>query len=232
VDIPLQVTLTLEVPFRLVAVPPREAVSGPPPVLIGLHGYAMDAETMKGLLLRFAPPGFFAISVEAPQSTLVPGSEGPGAERKTGFHWGVSPRPGENRATHRKAVTAAVRWAIEHGGDPERVFLAGFSQPCSFNYRVALDPPDGRPFRGLVAVCGGIPGEWKGSEPGTAASRETAVLHVSTKEDEFYPMERVATFRERLAARFGTVTHSFYEGGHRIPSAANEEIRAFLERHG
>jgi len=231
-DIPPEATLTLEVPFRLLAVPPREEVSGPPPVLVCLHGYAMDAETMKGLALRFTPPGFLLISVEGPHTTLAPGTDAPPAEPKLGFHWGVSPRPQENRATHRKAVTAAVAWAIEHGGDPARVSLAGFSQPCSFNYRVALDPPHGRPFRALVAVCGGIPGEWKEPSPGTPASQAAAVLHVSTKEDPYYSMERAAPFRERLAARFGDVTHLTCDGGHRIPSAANEEIRRFLALRG
>jgi predicted esterase len=225
---PSATTLTLDVPFRLLAVPPRDATSGPPPVLLALHGYAMDAETMQGLVLRFAPPGFFVIVVEGPHSTYVPGEEGAGAAPRTGFHWGVSPRAVDNRSMHRRAVAAALQWAIGHGGDPARVSLVGFSQPCSFNYRLALDPPHGHAFRAIVAICGGIPGEWKADEPGTDASKATAVLHISTKEDTFYTLERVAPFRERLAARFGAVTHSLYEGGHRIPSAANEEIRKFL----
>ena len=224
--------LPLEIPLHLLAVPPREAVSGPPPVLLALHGYAMDAETMKGLALRFTPPGFLLVSVEGPQSTLVPGTDTPGAQPKLGFHWGVSPRHEENRVTHRRAVALAVDWAIAHGGDPARISLAGFSQPCSFNYRVALDPPHGRPFRALVAVCGGIPGDWKEPSLGTTSSRAAAVLHISVTEDPYYSLERIAPFRERLAARFGDVTHRVYDGGHRIPSAANEEVRAFLEKHG
>ncbi len=180
------------------------------------------------LSLRLAPPAFLLISAQGPHSTLVPGAEGAGAERKIGFHWGVAPKPEENRATHRKAVAEAIRWAIENGGDPARISLAGFSQPCSFNYRLALDPPHGFPFRAIVSICGGIPGEWTANAPGTAASKATAVLHISAKEDPFYSGERIAPFRERLAARFGDVTHSLYEGGHRIPSASNDEIRKFL----
>jgi predicted esterase len=225
-------TRGLELPFHLFAASPREAVSGPAPVLLALHGYAMDAKTMLTLSLRFAPPAFLVISAQGPHSTLLPGAEGAGAERKIGFHWGVAPLPEENRATVRKAVAEAIRWAIELGGDPARISLAGFSQPCSFNYRLALDPPHGRPFRAIVSICGGIPGEWTANEPGTAASKATSVLHISVKEDPFYSMERIAPFRERLAARFGGVTHSLYDGGHRIPSAANGEVRRFLSDRG
>ena len=231
-DFPFDTTRSLEVPFHLLAAFPRETASGSPPVLLALHGYAMDAKTMLTLSLRFAPPAFLVVSAQGPHSTLLPGADGAAAERKIGFHWGVSPLPEENRATVRKAVAEAIRWAIELGGDPARISLAGFSQPCSFNYRLALDPPHGRPFRAIASICGGIPGEWTASEPGTDASKATSVLHVSAKEDPFYSMERVAPFRERLAARFGGVTHSLYDGGHRIPSTSNGEIRRFLAERG
>lgn len=231
-DLPLETIRGLEVPFHLLAVPPRETASGPPPVLLALHGYAMDAKTMLTLSMRFAPPAFLVISAQGPHSTLRPGAETTRAEQKIGFHWGISPLPEENRATVRKAVASAIRWAIELGGHPARISLVGFSQPCSFNYRLALDPPHGFPFRALVGICGGIPGEWKANEPGTAASKATDVLHISTREDNFYPMKRVAHFRERLAARFADVTHSLYDGGHRIPSASNDKIRRFLVERG
>ncbi|MGZ6970825.1 MAG: hypothetical protein ACXVID_04115, partial [Thermoanaerobaculia bacterium] len=98
--------------------------------------------------------------------------------------------------------------------------------------RLALAPPHGVPFRAIAAVCGGIPGEWKSSDPGTGASRETDVLHVSTREDEIYSLDKIAHYRERLAARFRSATHSLYDGGHRVPSASANEVKAFLAAHG
>ena len=42
----------------------------------------------------------------------------------------------------------------------------------------------------------------KPNEPGSAISRETDVLHISARTDPFYSLERIAPFKERLAARF------------------------------
>jgi predicted esterase len=219
-------TLSLEVPLHLTARVP--AGVRPIPVLIGLHGYAMSGEEMMVFLPRLAPEGFLLVSLEGPQSALVPGSERQG---KVGFHWGVSKRVEEVRGGHRACVAKAIAWAVEHGGDPDRVSLAGFSQPVSHNYRLALDPPHGRPFRALVGICGGIPGEW--TDGATAApARPTAVFHVSARSDEFYSPERIAVFPERLRARFASVTYRLYDGGHRIPSAALPDVRGFLAEHG
>jgi predicted esterase len=220
--------VTVSMPFRLLTRRPSEPSSGPVPLVLALHGYGMDAETMLALAARFTPGDVLLVAAEGPHTALVPGP--PNTEPTKAFHWGVSPRAEENRAAHRACVAEAIRWAEAQGGDPARVALVGFSQPCSFDYRLALDPPHGRPFEALVAICGGIPGEWTSNEPGTPASLAARVLHVSTKEDPLYPMKRVAVFRERLAARFGEVTHSFYDGGHRVPSAASAEIRSFLAR--
>ncbi|HEV8268682.1 MAG TPA: hypothetical protein VGR00_10625, partial [Thermoanaerobaculia bacterium] len=102
---------------------------------------------------------------------------------------------------------------------------------CSFNYRLALDPPHGRPFRAIVGICGGLPGEWLAENAmpeGTSASKRTAVLHVSTKDDPFYPASKIEPYGRHLAARFGRAEHRLYDGGHRIPSAAADVIRAVL----
>jgi predicted esterase len=221
----IEAILSVKVPLRLLA---AGATDGPgkAPILIGLHGYGQDADSLLPVLLGVAPPGSLVISLEGPESAYL---EGAGtADPKRGFHWGVSKRPEDNRAVHRACVAEAISWAAARGGDPKRVLLFGFSQPCSFNYRLALAPPHGIPFRAIAAVCGGIPGEWTANDPGTPASRETSVLHVSTREDEFYSLDKIAPYRERLAARFRSATHSIYGGGHRIPSASADEIRTFL----
>lgn len=221
-----EAVLSVPVPLRLLFRPP--AGSGrSSPVLIGMHGYAMDAASLFPLLCRMAPEEFLVVSLQGPHSTFAPGAElGPAAER--GFHWGVSARAEENRAVHRAAVSQALRWAVARRGDPARVCLLGFSQPCSLNYRLALDPPHGLPFRAVVALCGGLPGEWHEPAPGTPASRATDVLHVSTDADPFYPAARIASYAGQLTARFRTAAHHVHAGGHRIPSSAVEDVRAFL----
>jgi predicted esterase len=222
----IDATLTVELPLHLSARVPDG--SGPFPVLIGLHGYAMSGAEMMEFLPRLAPEELLLVSLQGPQTALAPGGE---KERKIGFHWGVSPRPEENRALHRSAVAKAIEWAVANGGDPDRVSLAGFSQPVSFGYRLGLHPPHGRPFRALVGICGGIPGEWA-SEPAPEETTPTAVFHASATHDPYYPLERVAHYEEALRARYESVTYRLYDGGHRIPSAAIPDIRTFLAEHG
>lgn len=224
---PLAATLTLGIPLPLVAV--RPAGAGPFPILLALHGYAQDAASMLPVARRLAPEGVLLVVPRAPHSTIVPGSE-TGPERRSGFHWGVAPDHAENRALHRAAVAAALAWAGENGGDLARAALLGFSQPCSFDYRLALDPPHGRPFRALVGICGGLPGEWNDAPDGgaTDASRAADALHVSTLGDPFYPLARIAGFSARLAARFRSATHLVLPGGHRVPSAAHRPVSRFL----
>ena len=228
---PLHATLSVPVALHLFAIRPASTVEPPFPILLAMHGYAMDADSMLSLARRMSPAGFLIVALEGPHSTLIPGSES-GPERKFGFHWGASPRAEDNRAAHRASVAAAIEWSVRQGGDPKRVSLLGFSQPCSLNYRLALDPPRGEPFRALVALCGGVPGEWATSPNAAGESSPAAVLHISTREDPFYRLDRVATFPGILATRFGSVKHRLDDGAHRVPSAAFDEIRSFLSTHG
>jgi predicted esterase len=222
----LSATLTLPVPFPIVGESPGG--EGPFPVVLALHGYAMDAPTMLALGRRLVPHGVLLAAAQGPHSTIVPGTEK--GDRSVGFHWGVSKDPQENRALHRAVVTTALEWCLSQGGDPSRVALLAFSQPCSFDYRLALDPPAGRPLRAVVGICGGIPGEWADGEgAATAASRQTDVLHVSTLEDPWYSMAKIARYSGLLASRYRSATHLVLPGGHRIPSAAADAIRRFLE---
>ncbi len=220
--------LSVEVPLRLLARRPEER--RPAPILLGMHGYGMDAESLLAVLVKVAPPSFLVVSLQGPHSTLVSGVDD--AEQKRGFHWGVSPRAEDNRLVHRRAVVAALAWAAENGGDRGRMVLAGFSQPCSFNYRLAADPPDGVSFTAILAFCGGVPGEWAGPGEPTGASGAADVFHVSTNHDPYYPAARIAPYREILASRFRSAAHLLYDGGHRVPSASFADVRAFLEVRG
>jgi len=241
---PRRVTRRVSIPLHVLVDDPRPAAeqrlgaSPRPPVLIGLHGYAMKAESLLSILRRFVPEGFLTLALDGPQTTLVPGLEAD-PEKRHGRHWGVAKDPEENRDCHRQSVAHALQVAEECGADLDRVALCGFSQPCSFNYRLALDPPHGRPFRSVIGICGGVPGEWSDEAPlsgeqnasiGTSRPIPTSVLHVSTREDPFYPLERIAHFERRLAARFESVIHRLHDGPHRVPSAAFPEMRELLAR--
>jgi predicted esterase len=186
----------------------------------------MDAESFLAVLLKAAPDAAFVVAMQGPHSTLVSGVDDP--EMRRGFHWGVSPNAEDNRIVHRRAVTAALAWAAAEGGDRGRTVLAGFSQPCSFNYRLAAAPPDGLPFSAILAFCGGTPGEWIGPGAPTEFSAATDVLHVSTNQDPYYPVERIAPYAEILASRFRSAKHLRFNGRHHVPSASLADVREFL----
>ncbi len=226
-----EAVLSVPVPLHLYSEGPSEPSDGAFPAVVGLHGYAMSAPPLLALMRRFVPGRFLVVSLEGPFSAISPG-EDLGAVKQTGYHWGASPRQDESRAVHRASVGAAVEWAVSRGADPARIVLVGFSQPCALNYRLALDPPHGRPFASLVALCGGVPGDWTADDAGAAteASKATPVLHLSTRQDPYYPLEKVAAFRQRLLPRFPTVEHVLVDGGHRVPSESFEALRGFLSR--
>ena len=227
--VPPRTTTSISVPLQLFPRLPHAPPSFP--LLLGLHGYGMHAATLFPLLARMPPEGWGVVAVEGPQSAFLPGEAlGPSGAR--GFHWGVSPRHEDNQAVHRAAVAEAIAWSVARGADPARVSLVAFSQPCSFDYRLALAPPHGHAFRTVVALCGGLPSEWTTPGPGTPTSSVTHALHVSTDADEYYPLERVAPFASLLVSRFASARHEIHHGGHRIPSTAIPVVKAFLEAHG
>ena len=70
--------------------------------------------------------------------------------------------------------------------DPARIYLYGFSQACALNFRFAFTYPE--ILRGIVAVCGGIPGDLDtnaGYKPFTADT-----LYLYGDDDEFYTHEK------------------------------------------
>jgi len=225
----VEAELSVPVSFRLLAdLPPGS--NRDTPIVVALHGYAQDAAMIRDVARRLSPEGAILLVPEGPFSTLTPGTESE-ATKKIGFHWGVHPKAEWNRGVHRAAVYSAISWVLRSCGDADRVSLVAFSQPCSFNYRLALDPPHGRPFRAIVGICGGLPGEWLGENAmpeGTGASKQTTVLHVSTNDDPFYPAAKIEPYGRHLAARFRSAEHRLYDGGHRIPSAAADAIRTVL----
>ncbi len=103
----------------------------------------------------------------------------------------------------------------------------GFSQSCALNYRYAFTFTER--LRGVVGICGGLPGDWEESElyKGTRAS----VLHLAGERDEFYTPERVRDYRERLMMRARDVEmRSYTEAAHEIAPAMRGDVKAWLRK--
>jgi len=107
------------------------------------------------------------------------------------------------------------------------VFLLGFSQSCALNYRFAFTHPEH--LRGVVGICGGIPGDWETSSVYREAPIE--VFHLAGTEDEFYPPSRVADYGKQLGTRARSVASKSYHAAHEIVAEMRSDVKQWLAQH-
>jgi phospholipase/carboxylesterase len=199
----------------------------PAPLLIALHGYGANKRQMMREALALAPNGFAIASFQGFHQHMKEPKE-PGGPLRFGFGWLTNFHPEESVATHHQALLSLIETLVSEGvADSKRIFLLGFSQSCALNYRFAFTHPDH--LRGLVGICGGIPGDWETSEdyqPTTAA-----VLHLTGTRDEFYPPSRVADYEERLRLRAQNVEFKTYDAAHEMVPSMRADVSAWLNKH-
>jgi predicted esterase len=210
------------------------------PVLIGTHGYEGNKESMMRLLLRITAGEMIAASLQGPYQFWLPDRDAVGAgegnalasgagagRRRVGFGWGTNYRGLDSVAFHHHAMRQLIATLVrDHRVDPRRVFLVAFSQSCSYNYRFAFTHPG--MVRGVVAVCGGIPGDWKENP---AYQKDAAhVLHIAATEDHWYSREKNKQYRADLPLRAASTDFRFYNSPHRFPRTAIPHIRRWVEK--
>ena len=172
--------------------------SQPAPLLIALHGYGASKRQMMREAQQIAPEGFALASLQGPHQHMKEPKE-KGGPLRFGFGWLTNFHPEESVAVHHRALLDLIDSLVEEGvADRGRIFLLGFSQSCALNYRFAFTHPN--VLRGVIGICGGMPGDWETSElyQTTAGS----IFHLSGTRDEFYPPDRASVgFFGVLAAR-------------------------------
>jgi predicted esterase len=197
----------------------------PAPLLIALHGYGGNKRQMMREGQLIAPRGFAVASLQGPHQQMKEAREEGGPFRYA-FGWLTNFRPTESIALHHRALLDLIEeLSAEALIDPARVFLLGFSQSCALNYRFAFTHTQS--LRGVVGICGGLPGDW---ETGAAYKATPAsVLHLSGTRDEFYTPARTADYLERLRTRARDVEVKAYDAAHEITQPMREHIRAWLQ---
>lgn len=195
------------------------------PLLIALHGYGASKRQMMREARQLAPEGFAVASLQGFHQHLKEPKE-EGGPLRFGFGWLTNFHPEESVALHHRALLDLTRTLVDEGiADPNRIFLLGFSQTCALNFRFAFTHAD--VLRGVIGICGGLPGDWETSE----AYKETraSVLYLSGERDEFYPPERVKDYEARLRRRATDVeARSYEDAGHEIVDAMRRDVRAWL----
>jgi predicted esterase len=212
---------------------PDDAATGGRPVLIATHGYGGDKSSMMRAARRIAPTGFAIASLQGIHQHVVrplPDENGfQPTQLGYGFGWLTNFEPQESVALHHRAVDAVIDdLAGQAGVDRSRVFLMGFSQSVAINYRYAFTYPER--VRGVVAICGGVPGDWE--DEGRYRSGPVDVLVIGGERDEYYPPERVCANSARLERRARCVDLHILDIGHEMPRTEFDLISQWLRARG
>ncbi|HLY60175.1 MAG TPA: hypothetical protein VKV95_05370 [Terriglobia bacterium] len=201
------------------------------PLLIALHGYQGDKDSMMRVARRIANGNMVVISLQGPNQFFANyGRDNFIApkDHRVGFGWGTTYKMQESVALHHRNIRALIDVAVrKYRVARSQVFLLAFSQSCTYNYRFIFTHPGA--VRGCVAVCGGIPGDW--SENPNYRHTRSHVLHIAATNDIWYSPEKNLEFRGKLAERAASLDFRFYKSRHRFPRAAIPHIRKWIEEH-
>jgi len=198
----------------------------PAPLLIALHGYGANKKQMMREAQHMAPNDFAIVSLQGFHQHLKEPKE-EGGPLRFGFGWLSNFHPEDSVRVHHQALLDLIQKLTDDKTiDPKRVFLLGFSQTCALNYRFAFTHPGY--LRGVIGVCGGLPGDWETSESYKPTS--AAVLHLAGEKDEYYPPERVSDYEARLKLRSQNVEFKTYDAAHEIVPAMRDDIKEWLQK--
>ncbi len=191
---------------------PDEETEKAKPLIIALHGYEGSKESMMALARKINSRDFIIASVQGPNGFFVRDRE-PTSNPKIGFGWMMQYKAEETIRLHHETLLAVIEdTAAQYPLDRRAIFLVAFSQSVSLNYRFAFTHPN--LIRGVIAVCGGIPGDWNEDKYQQSA---TDVLIIAGETDEFYPLERTRTFKDAIARRAHAVEFRSFPAGHVFP---------------
>ena len=202
--------------------PPRTPSSGPPPLLVLLHGVGSNESDLIGLA-PYLDGRFFIISARAPVE-LGPGMYG-------WFHVMLDPvtpviNPDEAERSRLILLQFINEATQAYGSDPHRVYLLGFSQGAIMSLSIALTRPD--TLAGVVGMSGRILPEVLPHAAPPEAMRGLPVLIVHGTEDPVLPIQHGRAARDLLSALPVSLTYREYPIGHYVSEESLAEVAAWL----
>jgi predicted esterase len=199
----------------------------PAPLLVALHGYGANKRQMMREAKQLAPPSFAIASLQGFHQHLKEPKE-PGGPLRFGFGWLTNFKSEESVAVHHQAILDLIKTLVDEGvAHSQRIFLLGFSQTCALNYRFAFTHTN--VLRGVIGICGGLPGDWETSE--VYKPTGAAIFHLAGTRDEFYTPERVADYEQRLRLRARHVSFKSYHAEHEMVPGMRDDIRTWLDEY-
>lgn len=193
----------------------------PAPLLIAIHGYGAHKRYMMRQAQMVAPERFVIASLQAPHQHFSKLAEG----YRIGFGWLTDHKPEEYIALHHHFVNEVIeRLADKNLIDRNRIFIFGFSQAVALNFRYAFTYPE--VLRGVIAVCGGIPGDLETNPAYKPFSARSYYLY--SDDDEFYTEKKFKEFDKKLAETLSNYRSKQYHAKHEITNEMREDIKTFL----
>jgi phospholipase/carboxylesterase len=200
---------------------PPKAASARPPLAILLHGLGADEDDLFGLA-PWLDPRLVVVSVRAPREAVPMGYSW------FDIDWSEDPPRldlGHVIQSRELLVRFAAEAAREHGADPERIFLVGFSQGSTLAMACAMSHP--HLFRGVVAHSGRACVRAEPSDPLPAvAGFPVLVQHGSV--DPVVPVTFGHQARDLLSGLGMDVSFGEYPIGHEISPQSLADLTGWL----
>ena len=197
----------------------------PKPLIIALHGYGGDKSSMMRMMRNINEKDYVIACLQGPHQHMIlpPPSDKPGI----GFGWLTNFKPEESVALHHRNISQIIETLTDQKiVDPRHVFLLGFSQAVGVNFRFAFT--NANLLRGVIAICGGIPGDWK--TEGKYNGDNLDVLYIGTERDEFYTPDRIKSFSQALRLRARSVELQMFDDIHKVPRSSYQAIDKWIKR--
>ncbi|HBR56499.1 MAG TPA: hypothetical protein DEA22_03370 [Blastocatellia bacterium] len=198
-----------------------EGASADSPLLIAVHGYGAHKRYMMREAHLVAPEGMAIASIQGPHQHYRRTDDG----YRIGFGWLSDHKPAEYVSLHHSFILRVIESLAEKSLiDRKRIYLYGFSQACALNFRFAFTYPD--VLKGIVGVCGGIPGDLETNSKYRPFAAKT--LYLYGDDDEFYTQEQFIGFENKLRALLPDFASRRYRAKHEITDEMRRDIKKFF----
>lgn len=219
--------MLFDAPPRFVSVVREPAEPSPrPPLLVLLHGVGADELDLLPVADAL-DPRLRVVSLRAPYEAEPMGYAWYALDWRT-----TPPTPRLDQAEASRAALAAFlpELTARAGGDPERLFLFGFSQGAAMALALALTRPD--LVRGAVIhsarVLPFLEHPERRAAPAALARLDALVLHGT--EDDVIPVESGREVRDLLAPLLGDrLTYREREAGHFVTAETARDAARWIE---
>lgn len=202
--------------------PPERPAGGPAPLLALLHGVGSNEHDLFGLAVHF-DPGFFVASIRAPYPL------GPSSHAWFALEWqGGEPihHPEMAEASRRELLATIPALVEEHGLDPSRVYVCGFSQGAIMGTYLTLTAPEA--VSGLVAMSGRVLPEAMKRRAPDERLRGKPVLWVHGLRDAVLPVRFGRDAREKLSALPLDLEYAEFDMAHEVTRESLGRVAGWL----